>query len=76
MKRKQRIDVDWALCRLTDEGFRPEPLNHYQIRLFRRKEMWDWYHTTGSLVRTRGGFPERVGTVFEVDKLIRFINNK
>lgn len=72
---RNRIDVDHALCVLTDAGYEPEAFNFYQVRVVSRKAgtMYDWFHTTGSLVLTKSNIPRKIGTLFEVEKLVEAI---
>lgn len=75
-KRKNKIDVEYSLCLLTDAGLEPQKFNEYQIRIFSKNEnsMYDWYHTTGSLVLTKNGKPRSVGIVPTVERIINVIN--
>lgn len=74
-KVRNKIDVDHALCVLTDAGYEPEEFNFYQLRIISKKTrtMYDWYWTTGSLVKTRNNQASRIGAVFEVEKLVEII---
>lgn len=52
-------------------GYRVKTMNWYQLRIWpeESKDMWDWYHTQGSVVVTRDGFPARFGTYGDAEDL-------
>lgn len=50
--KRQQIDVLDAVRLFHAYSITAEVFNHYQLRLYdiESGNMWDWYHTTGSLV--------------------------
>lgn len=65
LKKRNYIDVSNAIELMrAGYGLKPKVFNFYQIRIHHEetKDIWDWYHTTGSLVRTADGVPARDGT--------------
>lgn len=54
------------------------PLNHYQLRIHDDEtgHMWDWYHTTGSLVRTMEQGVYKSATIRDAEDCAIFIRNK
>ncbi len=56
MARRNRLNVNWAKQMMRDAyGLRVEVLNGYQFRLTHEESgnvVYNWYHTTGSLVRS------------------------
>lgn len=39
-----------------------------------RGVFYDWYHTTGSVVKNTRGYAERIGTYLDAEELGNFIN--
>lgn len=63
-KHKNIIDIYKAIKLFNDGyGLDASEFNYYQIRIRYEESdmMWDWYHTTGSLVENRNGQGRRVG---------------
>lgn len=60
--RKYYVNVAEATELFRDGyGLIPKTMNFYQIRLKHEesREMFDWYHTQGTVVVTKDGFPKR-----------------
>lgn len=66
MAKKNYIDIGNALLSFGSQDFESEALpNGYQIRIFVDKDcFYDWYFTTGSLVRCKDGYNSRVEGVY------------
>jgi hypothetical protein len=75
-KRKNRINEGEAL-ELLRRGYNLDArkYNFYQfrIRYVEIEDFYDWYHTTGSLVVTRKGFPKKLGEITDPEDVAIFI---
>ena len=60
---KNVVDRDIAKALFKAFGLRYRPLNSYTLRISPEESsiMFDWFHTTGSLVTHKGGYPHRNG---------------
>lgn len=66
MAKKNYIDIGDTLLSFGSRDFETEALaNGYQIRIFVGENcFYDWYFTTGSLVRNKDGFNSRIDGKF------------
>lgn len=57
------INVGESLFMLQTYGLKADIFNDYQIRMFEDEsgDMWDWFHTTGSLCSFKKGLCRKVG---------------
>lgn len=60
--RKYHVNVKETLEIFKAYGLIANTMNFYQIRLKQEESraMWDWYHTQGTVVVTKDGFPKRL----------------
>lgn len=74
-KHRQTIDKVQAEELFNAFGFKVEHLTHYQFRIRGEESdnIYDWYHTTGALVRVRDGYNSRVGTMRDPEFVAEFI---
>ena len=76
-KTKNRINIKGAIDLLSGGySLKVKEFNFYQFRI-RDEEIkdifYDWYHTTGSLVKNHNGFNSRAGTFKDAESLAIFI---
>ena len=82
MRRKNKnpniIDKAEAIEILSAYGYRAIHFNYYQIRIRpeESQDIFDWYHTTGSLVVTRQGFPHKIGVYKDIEEVAEIIKNE
>lgn len=77
-KNPNRIDKDQAIEIFEAYGYKAIHLNFYQIRIWPEEsnDMFDWYHTTGSLVVTKSGFASKIGVYKDTEEVAEIIKNK
>ena len=73
---RNEIDIDYALCVLSDEGLSPVVFNSYQIRVRvpEYEKFFDWYHTTGTITVISNGSTTKVATIDDPQRVANFIN--
>lgn len=78
MVRKNKIDLLESMQLFKAYGMRPRTMNFYQIRLLHEdsRNQWDWYFTTGSLVRNCKGNHTSMGKIFDPEDVAIFIRKK
>ncbi len=77
-KIKNIIDVQKALDLLSGGySLEAKEFNFYQLRI-RQEEVknvfYDWFHTTGSLVRNKDGFCKSMGGIKNAEEVAIFIS--
>lgn len=74
-KKRNIINKDETLEILSAYGIEVQELNDFTFRLFQgeTKQMWDWYHTTGTLHKHEGK-PILIGKFFDVEDIALLIN--
>ena len=62
-KNKNRINSKISVSLLESFGFKVKKMNFYQFRITPEEssKIFDWYHTTGSLVATENGCHKSLG---------------
>jgi len=76
-KATNHINVEKALLLIT-EGYslQAKRFNFYQFRIHHEEKRWifyDWYHTTGSLVKCKNGMNKSMGVYKDPENLAIFI---
>jgi hypothetical protein len=73
---KNNIDIEYAMCTFSDNGFEAVVFNSYQIRIRipNQEKFFDWYHTTGTITIISNGSTAKVATIGEPDSVVNFIN--
>ena len=74
-KHPNKIDILEAVQLFHVYGFKPHTMNFYQIRLRDDSShaFYDWYHTTGSLVKIDRGNQTKLGTILDPEDVAMFI---
>lgn len=77
MAKKKRQVINKEACEelLKGFGFSVQHLTYYQFRIKAEesKDIYDWYHTTGAVVRVREGYNQRLCSIRDVEELVEFI---
>lgn len=71
------INVDDAVEILSAYGLRVEVFNYYQLRMWQEEngQMWDWFHTTGSLCGYRESMCHKRAVIKNAEDVAIFIQN-
>lgn len=73
--KRQQIDILQAVQIFGAYGINAKIFNSYQFRLFDDEtgNIWDWYHTTGSLVADRGNGQKKHGVYRDIENCAIYI---
>lgn len=74
-KHKNRIDVRDSIEILNAYGMKVKQHLPWEFMIFpdASENRWDWYHTTGSLVRIRDNFPKKMAVMKDAESVAIFI---
>ncbi len=78
MKKKRNIINKKKAIELFEAyGIEVQELNDFTFRLFQgeTKQMWDWYHTTGTLHKHIGK-PVLIGKYFDIEDVALLVNKE
>lgn len=78
MSRRYRncIDIKDSLELFTAYALQPRKLNSYTFRLKHEEHkdtFYDWFHTTGSIVRNREGYHKNIGVITTPEDAAKYI---
>lgn len=77
-KHPNKIDLLESMRIFQAYGLKPHSINFYQIRLQDDESghIWDWYHTTGTLVRVIDGSQKSAGIYRESEDVAIVVRRK
>lgn len=70
-----RLDTDTAIELFNSFGIYAFVVNHYHMKLQAEEDtcLYEWYYTTGSLVRNFKGSLKKVATIIDPEAVAEFI---
>ena len=72
------IDLKDSIELLQSFGYKVREINYYCLRVISEEipGFFDWYHTTGTVVRTLNGKHRNLGTAIHSEELTVLINKE